>query len=228
MRFVIFAFALLCASTAPAAELQPLRADYTVSRDGNAIGTSTSTLTRNPDGSWTLRSETHGTGGMAKLLGLDVREDSTFTLRDGKPQGLRYHYEQNAAIKHKRRSVDFDWNENRAQVRDNGKHFDYAIAPNTIDRSVVAVALGMALAGGAQSMQVPVAVKDRVENQDFAIAGNAVLTLPQGRYDSIEVDRTDAPGKIKSWYALPLGVLPVRVEQKQHDGSVMVMELKPR
>ena len=39
-----------------------------------------------------------GTGGMAKLLGLDVREDSVFGLRDGKLQGLRYDYRQDAAL----------------------------------------------------------------------------------------------------------------------------------
>jgi hypothetical protein len=37
------------------------------------------------------------------------------------------------------------------------------------------------------------------------------------------IDRADAPGKaMKSWYAQ--GLLPVRVEQPQHDGKAIVME----
>ena len=213
-----------CAGTA----LKPERATYTVSRGGKGIGTATYALVANADGTWTLRSETRGTNGVARLLGLDVREESVFSLRAGVLQGLRYDYKQDAAIKHKRRRVDFDWNSTQIRVRDNGKEFRYATQAGAIDRSAVAVALGLALANGAKSATLPVAVRDRVEMQQYVVRGGAVIDLADGRYPATEIDRTDAPGKVKSWYAPGAGVLPLRVEQVQHDGSTIVMELKSR
>lgn len=227
MRYLFIATCLLVLPTLACADatLKPEQATYTVSRDGKAIGTATYSLAPNADGSWTLHSQTRGTSGMAKLLGLDVREDSTFTLRDGKLQGLRYNYEQDAAIKHKQRSVDFDAKAKQVNVRDNGKDFRYALVDGAIDRSAVAVALGLALADGAISVTLPVAVRDRVEMQQYAVQGKTSIAVPAGKFDATEIDRTDAPGKVmKSWYAE--GFLPVRVEQPQHDGAAIVMERK--
>lgn len=229
MRNLLFAAALttVSASALASAALQPEQATYTVTRDGKAIGTATYSLAANADGTWTLHSETRGTGGMAKLLGLDVREDSVFGLRDGKLHGLRYDYRQDAAIKHKQRSIDFDAHASQIRVRDNGKDFRYALVDGAIDRSTVAVALGLALADGATSATLPVAVRDRVEMQQYAVRGGAVIGLPDRRYEATEIDRTDAPGKVmKSWYARGQGLLPVRVEQPQHDGKAIVLERK--
>ncbi len=208
------------------AALTPEQANYAVSRDAKVIGTATYSLGANADGTWTLHSETRGTGGMAKLFGLDVREDSTFALRDGQLQGLRYSYEQDAAIRHKRRRIDFDWNARQIRVRDNGKDFRYATQPGTIDRSAAAVALGIALASGQTTITLPVAVRDRVQMQRYAVRGDSVIDLPGGRHAATEIERTDMPGKAKSWYAPGASVLPLRVEQVQHDGSIIVMERK--
>lgn len=223
--FAACAFAL-SASVFAAETLKPDQAQYTVSRDGKPIGAATYSLVANADGTWTLHSETRGTGGMARLLGLDVREESTFALRDGALQGLHYDYKQDAAIKSRRRTIAFDWNTRQAHVRDNGRDFRYATPPGAIDRSAVAVALGLAFADGAKTVSLPVAVRDRVEQQQFAVRGKMSISVPAGKFAATEIDRTDAPGKAKSWYAADTGLLPVRVEQKQHDGSIIVMERK--
>ena len=227
MRNVFFAACLLAlsASTFAAATPKPEQAIYTVTRDGKTIGAATYSLAANADGTWTLHSETRGTGGMAKLLGLDVREDSTFALRGATLQGLHYNYSQDAAIKSKRRTIDFDANAGQIRVRDNGKDFRYALVDGAIDRSTVAVALGLALMDGATSLTLPVAVRDRIENQQFTVRGQAPIEVPAGHFDAIEIDRTDAPGKVmKSWYAQ--GLLPIRVEQPQHDGKAILLERK--
>src|SRR4051812_7482950 len=148
-------------------DLKPTHAVYAVQRDGKTIGDASYTLATNDDGSWTLESVTKGSAGMAKLVGLDVREQSTFRWDHGKAQGVRYDYKQDAVIKHKQRSIDFDWQAHQAHVRENGKDFSYAIEPGTIDRSTVAVALGVALANGAHEATLNVAQKDHLEQQRF-------------------------------------------------------------
>ena len=230
MRKSLSAFALLAfaCTGSGAASLKPLTATYSVVRDGKPIGDANYSLVANPDGTWTLRSQTRGSAGMAKLLGLDVREESTFRWTDGKPQGLHYDYRQDAAIKSKRRQIDFDWQAQQASVRDNGKNFAYAIPAGTIDRSTVAVALGQAVAAGARDTALPVAAKDHVEQQTFTARGEEKISVPAGSFNAMRVERTDAAGKARSWYAPSVTTLPLRVEQLQGDGSTIVMELKQR
>jgi hypothetical protein len=226
---ITFSMLTLCVAgiaAAQAAPPKPMSATYAVVRDGKPIGDANYVLVANPDGTWTLRSQTHGSAGMARLLGLEVREESTFRWADDKPQGLHYDYKQDAAIKSKRREIDFDWRENQARVHDNGKNFAYAIPAGTIDRSTVAVALGQAIASGAHDAALPVAAKDHVEQQTFAIRGEEKINVPAGSFNAIRIERTDTPGKARSWYAPSVTTLPLRVEQLQGDGSTIVMELR--
>ena len=228
MRKIFALAALACSIGANAANLQPMSATYSVVRNGKPIGDANYTLAVNPDGTWTLRSQTRGSAGMAKLLGLNVREESTFRWTDGKPQGLHYDFKQDAAIKSKRREIDFDWHANEARVRDNGKNFAYAIPPGAIDRSTVAIALGQAVASGRHDAMLPVVAKDHVEQQTFATRGEEKVDVPAGSFEAVRVERTDVAGKARSWYAPNVTALPIRVEQTQGDGSMIVMELLTR
>jgi hypothetical protein len=212
------------ASGAPS--LQPVQGDYLVLRDGKEVGHATLSLRENGGGTWEYSSETKGTKGMASLVGLDVVENSTFRWHEGKAEGLHYDYRQSAAIKHKDRTIDFDWNAQRAKVNDNGKEFSYAIPAGTIDRSAVALVIGLRLADGAREATLPVAVKDHVEQQRFEARGPEKISVPAGSFDALRVERTDATGKGSSWYAPSVSVLPLRVEQVQGDGSKIVMELR--
>ncbi|TLY47895.1 MAG: DUF3108 domain-containing protein [Gammaproteobacteria bacterium] len=206
------------------AVLKPMSATYSVVRDGKTVGDATYTLASNPDGTWTLRSETHGTAGIARLAGLDVREESTFRWQDGRIDGVSYDYRQDATFKHKQRRIDFEHGE--AHVQEGKDHFDYAVQPGTMDRSSVALALGQTLATGRREATLPVAVRDRVEQQHFVVAGEETISVPAGSFKAVRFERTDQPGKIRSWYAANVSTLPLRVEQKQNDGSVIVLELK--
>lgn len=225
-KILLIPAALIFASAVGAANLQPMNATYSVVRDGKPIGDANYSLVANADGTWTLRSQTRGSAGMARLLGLDVREESRFRWTDGKPQGLHYDYKQDAAIKSKRREIDFDWNSREARVRDNGKNFAYVIPQGTIDRSTVAVALGQVIAAGGRDATLPVAAKDHVEQQTYAARGEEKIRVPAGSFDAVLVERTDVAGKARSWYAPGVTALPLRVEQLQGDGSMIVMELR--
>jgi hypothetical protein len=227
MRKLLFCLAAGSLSLgAHAANLHPMSATYNVLRDGKAVGDAIYTLQSNSDGTWTLRSETHGTAGMARLAGLDVREESTFRWQDGRIDGVSYDYRQDAAFKHKSRRIDFDGR--AAHVSEGKDHFDYPVQPGTMDRSSVALALGQTLADGKREATLPVAVRDRVEQQHFVVAGEETITVPAGSFKAARFERTDQPGKARSWYATNVTTLPVRVEQKQGDGSMIVLELKQK
>jgi hypothetical protein len=227
--FILFASAAIGASAADATTaLKPMNAVYSVVRDGKAVGDATYTLAANSDGSWTLRSITKGTAGMARLAGLDVREESTFRWQNGKIQGLQYDYQQDTSFKHKKRQIAFDWSANQAHVQEGKESFTYAIPAGTMDRSSVALVLGEALAGGTRDVTLPVAVKDRIEQQHFVAQAEETIQVPAGSFKATRFERSDAPGKARMWYAPGLTTLPLRVEQAQGDGSMIVLELKQK
>lgn len=219
--------ALLAAQAASAHELKPLSASYTVTRDGKPVGDATYTLAPNGNGMWTLTSVTHGTSGMARMLGLDVREESTFRWNNGAIQGVSYDYKQEAAIKHKERHMDLDEATHQAHVRDGKQSFDFAVPPGTMDRSSVALVLGAGLLHGVRDVTLPVAVKDHVEQQHFvAAATDQAIEVPAGNFKAVLFERVDVPNKARSWYATSYGMLPLRVEQTSGDNSTVVLELK--
>lgn len=227
MRKIAFALLIaLPAVTVHAVELKPASAVYTVTRDGSAIGDSNFSLKQNPDGSWTLTSETKGTSGKARLLGIDVREESVFRWNGGKPQSVVYDYHQNSMIKSRTRHIEFDAAAQQAHSQENKDRFSYATPPGTTDRGALQLLLAAAVIEGAHEIDVPVAVRDRAEQQRYAVAKNETVQVPAGSFSATRVERSD--GKAINWYAPSVGLLPVKVQQISGDGSTVVLELKQK
>lgn len=206
-----------------ATPLKPFVATYDVKRGGKSIGEATMTLSRTDTTHWSLITETRGTAGMARLLGLDVREESRFTDAGAALQGDDYRYRQEATIKSKQRSIAFDWNANEARVTEKDEVFRYAIRPGTIDRHMVVVALGRTQ--HLPELSLTVASKDSAEAQRFVRRDSTTINLPAGQFAATRFERVDKPDKGSSWYT-PHLLAPLKVEQLQKDGNAIVMELK--
>ncbi|HJU39200.1 MAG TPA: DUF3108 domain-containing protein [Tahibacter sp.] len=203
---------------------KPFSATYHVSRNGKPVGETTMTLVDRGNGTWTLTSQTKGTAGMARMLGLDVKEESNFRWKDGRPEAVAYDFKQDATFKSKTRHTDFDWSAGEVRVVDNKEQFRYAIKPGTMDRHSVGVALAQALAGDAKEATLVVATKDHLEDQRFAVAATEAVGVPAGKYQAKRIDRVDVPNKGRSWIATDVPA-PVKIEQVQGDGGTIVMEL---
>lgn len=227
---LLIAFPLVAAAAAPlpapepAVSLKPFVATYDVRRGGKVIGETTMTLSRSGDRDWTLVTATRGTAGMARLLGLDVREESQFTQSGAnRLQSLHYTYRQDATLKSRQREASFDWNANEARVTDKDEVFRYALQPGTLDRHVAIIAL--AQAQNEAEITLPVAAKDAVERHQFVRRETRALRLAAGEFQATRFERVDKPGKGSSWYAAGQ-LAPLQVEQVQKDGNNIVMELK--
>lgn len=212
------------ASNPPPFALKPFTANYDVKRGDKVIGQSTMSLRQDGDSQWTLVTQTRGTAGMAKLFGLDVREESKFRVSaDGRLEGLDYQYRQEATLKSRQRSIAFDWTAGEARVTDKNELFRYALQPGSIDRQLVVVALGQRQAQA--SIALNVATKDAVEAQRYERRETRNLNLPAGNYQATRLERTDKANKGSSWYAAS-SIAPLQVEQIQKDGEKIVMLLR--
>jgi hypothetical protein len=222
MRF-LFAAALLFTASAFAAPLPAFTARYQLLKDGSPIGEATMTLSSSGDNTWTFVTDSQGTSGMAAMLGVNARETSKLRWKGDMPEGLSYDYSMDAAFKHKQRNVRFDWSSNTIVVNDKGEH-RFSAQPGAIERHTVVLALAAGLKNGKHEFALPVAVRDRIQTQQFAVKGTGTVSVPAGNYsDAVQVVRTDGGG-FDGWF-VP-GKLPVPVEVSQHDNGDFTMKLE--
>lgn len=234
MRFLYSAIAILACAVPPAfaAEMvvKPFKAEYQTLHNGDELGRTTLSLADNGDGSWTLRSETKGTAGLAKLAGIHIVETSRFRWKNGRPEALSYDYRQTGAFKQRTRHADFDWKNGSAHVTEGGDEFHYPITPGVIDRQSVTLAIGGDLTRGAKAFDYKVAVRDRVEDMRYLRDKQEVLNVPAGEFAAVLVRREGEPGDdrkrvARSWFAQSLGWLPVQIEQNEKQGDTVTLKL---
>jgi hypothetical protein len=220
--------ALAPALAAPAS-IKPFKAEYATLQNGSELGRTTLELRDNRDGSWTLRSETSGTAGLAKLAGIHIVETSRFRWQDGRPLALAYDYRQDGAFKQRTRQATFDWTANEVRVKEGGE-YRYATVPGLIDRQSVTLALAADLMRGAANFQYPVAVKDRVEEMRYVRGAKETLDVPAGTYQTVVMQRDgdaddDRRRVARSWFAESLGWLPAQIEQADRKGDTVTLKL---
>jgi hypothetical protein len=216
------------AAIADDAPLAPFHAEYDALRNGDALGKTTLELSDNRDGTWTLRSETRGTSGLAKLAGIHIVETSRFRWHDGRPEAIEYSYKQDSAIKNRTRHASFANGE--VAVEEGGQTFRYAIVPGLIDRHAVTLAIATDLKRNAQAFDYKVAVKDHVEDMRYERGGNETLDVPAAKFENELMRRVGEPGSdrkrvARSWFSEKLGWLPVEIEQSEKKGDTITLKL---
>lgn len=200
----------------------PFTATYQVERDGQDMGVATVTLQRADDGSWVYRKDVSGTKGLAALLNASMHESSRLRWHDGMPEALSYDYELQA-LKRKQRHLQVDWAANQVTVQDGKRDSSYPAEPGMVERNTLPLALGLALRQGQREVALPVAVRQRVERQQFKVVGTQAVDVPAGHFDALHVERTDADRGFTAWYVPKRYPLPVKLAQTE--GGNMTMEL---
>jgi hypothetical protein len=152
---------------------------------------------------------------MASLLGVDVVEKSTFRWHEGQPEGLRYLYSQEASIKSRQRSTEFDWQTHEAQSREGDKVWTAPLQVSAMDRNLVMIAMMAQLKAGAHDLAFKVVDKDKVSEQRYAQGAHEMLSLPAGKIEAVRVERQRADNSRTtiSWFAPQRDWLPVQIEQ---------------
>jgi hypothetical protein len=228
-RVALVCFSLLASSAAVCAETAPItafHADYDVLRNGKQQGKATLDL-RNAGNDWEFLSQTHGTSGVAALLGVDIQEKSTFTWNANAPKCLTYAYSQKA-LKTRSTSITCDWNAKSANVDDNGKSANVVLASSAMDRHLVALALMADLKSGKSTLSYPVIDKTQISDQRYVQAGHETVSLGSTNIDAVKVTRDrggDSKRQTSYWFAPKRNWLPVQIEQVEKNGETITMRL---
>lgn len=212
-------------AVAAAPPLPAFTARYRVLQGNQAIGEATLTLARGHGNTWTFTTASKGTSGLASLLAASTRETSTFTWAGRLPQGVAYDYTLRSAVKQNHRSVRFDWATHTITVDDHGT-FHFPTRPGTLERHTVPLALAAGLAAGETRFALPVAVRDRVETEHYAVQGKQAVRVPAGTFDATRVVRAASDGgdAFQAWFAPAKSPAPVKIDQPGRNGFSLELE----
>lgn len=205
--------------------IAPFKADYATFRNGKEMAKTTIQLSRNNDATWTMRTTTEGTSGLAKMAGLDVTEKSVVRWVDGRPETLDYNFSQDVAFKKKRRQGTFDWDANEVHMVDGKNDERYALVPYTVDRHALTLALAADLSRRATDFDYKVATNDEVEDVHYARCADIRLSVPAGSFDTHCLERIRKKRTSTSWFAESKGWVPVQIEQVENKGDTVTLRL---
>lgn len=228
-KAALFATLLLAWSGAHAGNVSiPLyHASYSVSRNDFRVGTADFTLSREQDGSYRYKSVTQPTGLAALFFSDVITETSQFTLKDGKPESLRYDYLHSSSDHDRSEHIRFDWDAHRAESSEGKQHKSLAIEPGIYDRALAQLAVSLDMAAG--KLVDAYRVLDHNEISDYRMQrGDATrLRTENGTYAVIEVARKDTKKKRTTtfWLAPKLDYLPVQIEQTEPGKATISLTL---
>lgn len=221
---------LLIASGIAAAEtpIKPFALDFTVSRNDKALGEAQLKLEKTSSETWTFRTHTKGTAGLASIAGVEIDERSEFAWHDGKPQTLRYAFDQKMRFKSKQRSLTVMPQAQRVSGRDGDGEYPLDFEPGLVDRNLVVLAIAADLSRQAKTLQYRVADKRKIETNEYRIAGTEKIKTARGELDAVRIERIrkDSGRQTTTWIAPSLGYLPVRIRQLEPDGETLDMQLR--
>jgi len=221
LQTLVLAGTLLLAPLLHAAPLPDFEASYELSRGSLRIGTSTVTLSSDADGGYLYESRSIPTRLVAWFLKDQLHETSRGTLSATVVRPDEYHYQRSGGRKERRDNLSFDWQHMTVENRVEGSHWKMDIPPGTLDKLVSQVAMMLALQQGKTDVTFNIADRGKLKEYRFRQVGHETLELPAGTFETVKITklRDNKRRETYVWCAPALNFLPVRIWQREKDGS---------
>ncbi len=215
----------LAATAATASPVAPFTATYKVLRKGSPLGTSTLSLRRNDDGSWTYSSSLEAESGLAAVLGGSLEESSRFEFTDDRARALAYDYRMHTSFKSRELHMRMDWKDGRVTVDDGKGTYRYDTEPGLVERHLLVLALGRAAARGDTDITLTVGGKKHAKAQTYRVTGKQRLDVPAGSVQAIHIERTHDDKGYQVWFAPEkYGTAPVKLSQESGGDITLLLK----
>jgi hypothetical protein len=201
----------------------PFDARFEFLRNGKLVGESRFVFS--VDGAqWRMTTDTRGTRGLARFLGLEESSESTGLWEDGAPVPQRFFQSVEVSFKTIETLAEFDWEAGKVRsVHDDGEDL-LDLEPGVLDPVSVGLAVRAGLASGKTEWRLPLVDEDEIEEQQFRMAEEASIDTDLGCLATRRVDRIRGPESTRytqTWYARDHAWVPVRVAHGKTDGDRM-------
>lgn len=229
VHYLLLAGTLVLAPLLHAAPLPDFEAGYELKRGSLRIGSSSIALTTDADGRYTYESSSTPTALVAWFLKDRLHETSRGSLSaSGVVQPDEYHYQRSGGRKERREKLRFDWNHMTVENQLDDDHWKMDIPAGTLDKLVSQLAMMLALRQGETDVAFNIADDGKLKEYRFRQVGHETLELPAGTFDTIKITKLRENRKRETyiWCAPALNYLPVRIWQREKDGSEYQSDLE--
>ena len=214
------------------AEPQPYSARYSMYRNGKLIGKSDVILILEGE-EWTLKSDSRGTHGLAKLLRFRDDEHVSGKIVNGQFRPDRYTHTMRVAGMDQNWAADFNWQEETVHVIvDDDEEYELTLSRGALDPLSLKLEMRRQLDSDQEQLQFHMVEEDEIGPQNFRRLDSVRMETSLGCLDTVPLEKVRRPSSTRytrAWHAPALGNIEVRMEHGKTDGDhyeLRITELK--
>jgi hypothetical protein len=164
-----------------------------------------------------------------------MREDSILERSEWRPvddalQPFEYHYDRRRGDRRREVSVHFDWPAGKVRNTANGQEWEMPVPAGTLDKLSYLLVMMRDLGLGKRDLRYPIADGGTLKTYRWRVVGEEEVETSRGRLATLKVQRIRLPEERDRdtvlWCAEALGFLPVRIEHREVDGTLIELSLE--
>lgn len=210
-------------------------ADFELEAFGALIGRSTWRLAPAGDAArsseeneryvWEARSETAGIAALIRDVTITERSEWEYHGESVRP--IVYRYDRVGGNEPRKAEIRFDWENGFARNTVEGETWRMPIPEGTLDKIAYLLELMRDLAAGERDIRYNIADGGRLKVYDMREAGTEQIDTGIGRLETLKVRRhREGERETVIWCAPALHFLPVKVQHREKDGTVVTMQIR--
>ena len=195
---------------------------YDVKKGPVTIGETRRTLMPDGPDAFVFESVTRPTGMSRLLRSGQVVERSRWTWHGRHLRPLEYTYFSRGGEAPRTVNLRFDWQRRQLTNSINGEPWQMPLGDDlTVDKLLFQLRLMHDLPTTQRWLRYPVADGGRLKTYRLEILGTETIRIPSGTWKTIRVRSNNGALQTTFWCAERLRYLPVRIERRRADGSVV-------
>ena len=222
---------LLCeASISDALQVyaQDFSAQFSLKAHGAVIGKTAWSLSTNEANELVYKSESKAAG-IAVFISKEHIVERSIWRREA--QGMlphRYYYDRSGGKKEKKVSVKFDWSNGTALTTAKGDTWSMQIPQGTLDKLGYVIVMMHDLNTGKRDFTYQIADGGKLKDYHLKAVGEETVNTPMGKLSTLVIKRIRDDNKRETtyWCASQYRYLPVKVEHREKDGTVITLYIE--
>lgn len=222
---ILLLIALIGVSRAqPAAEISdPFMARFSLTTQGAKIGETEWSVKSVATDIFVYESRTVATGIIALVNDDEIVERSVWQKDRGALLPLSYSYRRSGGDRERYVAVNFDWENYQAENTANGHSWRMPVPAETLDKLSYVLVLMKDLAENKSELRYQIADGGRLKVYELKIEGEEQIDTALGPMETVVVRRLRNSEERETllWCAKNLNYLPVMIEHRERDGTVL-------
>ncbi len=202
---------------------EPFFARFSLATQGTKIGQTEWSLRPVAGDVFVYESRTVAAGIFGLVSDEEIVERSHWQLDQGMLQPLRYSYHRSGGDRERNVEVRFDWENGEAENTARGHSWRMPVPAGTLDKLSYVLVMMQDLAAEKSDLRYQIADGGRLKIYQLRVEGEARIETALGAMDTVIVRRLRNSDERETllWCAKSLNYLPVMIEHREKDGTVL-------